>query len=215
MYQIIFYVGLSGAIIFFLLSVLLFIKNDVAKLIGDVSGWNAKRAIKRLNQEGVEDISKKDAIRPATSKILVRSEGGSVSTDEKTDILDQSTDVLYEEVTDVLNPVDDALVLNQADETDILRPEEETDVLRSEEETDVLRQSGETDVLSRDGETDVLIRDEATDILYGEVNISFDEKDSILNATLDVGQMEKEKPMPDIFEVEEDITVVHSDITIR
>lgn len=206
MYQIIFYVGLSGAIIFFLLSVLLFIKNDVAKLIGDVSGWNAKRAIKRLNQEGVEDISKKDAIRPDTSKILVRSEGGSVSTDEKTDILDQSTDVLYEEVTDVLNPVDDALVLNQADETDILRPEEETDILR---------QSGETDVLSRDGETDVLIRDEATDILYEEVNISFDEKDSILNATLDMGQMEKEKPMPDIFEVEEDITVVHSDITIR
>lgn len=206
MYQIIFYVGLSGAIIFFLLSVLLFIKNDVAKLIGDVSGWNAKRAIKRLNQEGVEDISKKDAIRPDTSKILVRSEGGSVSTDEKTDILDQSTDVLYEEVTDVLNPVDDAFVLNQAAETDILRPEEETDVLR---------QSGETDVLSLDGETDVLIRDEATDILYEEVNISFDEKDSILNANLDMGQMEKEKPMPDIFEVEEDITVVHSDITIR
>lgn len=206
MYQIIFYVGLSGAIIFFLLSVLLFVKNDVAKLIGDVSGWNAKKAIKRLNQEGVEDISKKDAIRPDTSKILVRSEGSSVSTDEKTDILDQATDVLYEEVTDVLNLVDDDLVLNQTDETDILRPEEETDILR---------QNGETDVLSLDGETDVLIRDEATDILYEEVNISFDEKDSILNATLDMGQMEKEKPMPDIFEVEEDITVVHSDVTIR
>ena len=206
MYQIIFYVGLSGAIIFFLLSVLLFVKNDVAKLIGDVSGWNAKKAIKRLNQEGVEDISKKDAIRPDTSKILVRSEGSSVSTDEKTDILDQTTDVLYEEVTDVLNLVDDDLVLNQTDETDILRPEEETDILR---------QNGETDVLSLDGETDVLIRDEATDILYEEVNISFDEKDSILNATLDMGQMEKEKPMPDIFEVEEDITVVHSDVTIR
>lgn len=206
MYQIIFYVGLSGAIIFFLLSVLLFVKNDVAKLIGDVSGWNAKKAIKRLNQEGVEDISKKDAIRPDTSKILVRSEGSSVSTDEKTDILDQATDVLYEEVTDVLNLVDDDLVLNQTDETDILRPEEETDILR---------QNGETDVLSLDGETDVLIRDEATDILYEEVNISFDENDSILNATLDMGQMEKEKPMPDIFEVEEDITVVHSDVTIR
>lgn len=206
MYQIIFYVGLSGAIIFFLLSVLLFVKNDVAKLIGDVSGWNVKKAIKRLNQEGVEDISKKDAIRPDTSKILVRSEGSSVSTDEKTDILDQATDVLYEEVTDVLNLVDDDLVLNQTDETDILRPEEETDILR---------QNGETDVLSLDGETDVLIRDEATDILYEEVNISFDEKDSILNATLDMGQMEKEKPMPDIFEVEEDITVVHSDVTIR
>lgn len=206
MYQIIFYVGLSGAIIFFLLSVLLFVKNDVAKLIGDVSGWNAKKAIKRLNQEGVEDISKKDAIRPDTSKILVRSEGSSVSTDEKTDILDQATDVLYEEVTDVLNLVDDDLVLNQTDETDVLRPEEETDILR---------QNGETDVLSLDGETDVLIRDEATDILYEEVNISFDENDSILNATLDMGQMEKEKPMPDIFEVEEDITVVHSDVTIR
>lgn len=50
MYKIMFYVGLVGAIISLGFSVILFVRNNVAKLIGDMTGWNAQRAKKKFDK---------------------------------------------------------------------------------------------------------------------------------------------------------------------
>lgn len=71
MYEIMYYAGMILAVVFLIASVILFIRNKVWKLIGDVTGWNARRAIKRLRQKGAEDTSKTEAIKPETSKVLV------------------------------------------------------------------------------------------------------------------------------------------------
>lgn len=71
MYEVMFYGGTALAIVFFFISVVLFIRNKVWKLIGDVTGWNARRAIKRLDKKGAEDTSKTEAIKPEVSKVLV------------------------------------------------------------------------------------------------------------------------------------------------
>ena len=73
MFRIMFLTGLAFTILFLLLSIILFVKNDVAKLIGDVTGWNARRAIKRINEKGAEEISKTQAIKTEVSNVLVRS----------------------------------------------------------------------------------------------------------------------------------------------
>lgn len=73
MFKIMFFTGLAFTIVFLILSVILFVKNNVAKLIGDVTGWNAKRAIKKINERGTEEISKTQAIKSEVSKVLIHS----------------------------------------------------------------------------------------------------------------------------------------------
>ena len=71
MYEIMYYAGMVLAVVFLIATIILFIRNKVWKLIGDVTGWNAKRAIRHLQRKGAEDTSKTEAIRPETSKVLV------------------------------------------------------------------------------------------------------------------------------------------------
>ena len=71
MYEIMFYAGTVLACLFLIISIILFIKNGVWKLIGDVTGLNARRAIKKLDKKGAEDTSKTEAIHQEVSKVLV------------------------------------------------------------------------------------------------------------------------------------------------
>ena len=71
MYEIMYYAGMVLAVVFLVATIILFIRNKIWKLIGDVTGWNAKRAIRHLQRKGAEDTSKTEAIRPETSKVLV------------------------------------------------------------------------------------------------------------------------------------------------
>ena len=57
MYQWMFYIGLTLALVFLVISIILFFRNNVAKLIGDVTGWNAKRAIKKIYEKDAEGQS--------------------------------------------------------------------------------------------------------------------------------------------------------------
>lgn len=57
MFRIMFYVGFVGANIFLIISIVLFVRNNVAKLIGDVTGWNTKRAMKELRKMRVVEQS--------------------------------------------------------------------------------------------------------------------------------------------------------------
>ena len=71
MYEIMFYAGTVLACLFLIISIILFIKNGVWKLMGDVTGLNARRAIKKLDKKGAEGTSKTEAIHQEVSKVLV------------------------------------------------------------------------------------------------------------------------------------------------
>lgn len=47
MYQVMFYVGLGLTIFFTLLSVIIFIRNNVGKMLGEITGWNVKMATRQ------------------------------------------------------------------------------------------------------------------------------------------------------------------------
>ena len=227
MYQVMYYVGLSGTVIFFLLSVILFFKKDIAKLLGDVTGWNARHAIKKENiqmkETAIEGSFQTDApVKPKrprkrkkqdrVTQLLVREENTEhLQEDEETALLseEEATTLLAEnEITDVLSEEEATILLHTEEATELLHTEEATELLYTEEATELLQ-----------------VQDEPTDILYEDINISTEDGGSILddavepenligdeNSTVILSQ--KEQPMPDIFEVEEDTTVIHTEESI-
>jgi hypothetical protein len=188
--------GIALAVVFAVIAVILFVKLDIPKVIGDLSGSTARKQIKEIREKGYESLqgsgaSKKDAIKSkgSTSKIEVRDIKGKSASEEVSrkgnerykkavDELNKSRSHHHirpeeadsEKATDILRPEED-----YEKETDILRPEEdyekETDILRPEEdyekETDVLRSEEDYEK-----ETDVLRADDEyereTDILTSE-----------------------------------------------
>lgn len=236
MYQVMYYVGLSGTVIFFLLSVILFFKKDIAKLLGDVTGWNARHAIKKENiqmkETAIEGSFQTDApVKPKrprkrkkqdrVTQLLVREENTEhLQADEETALLseEEATTLLAEnEITDVLSEEEATILLHTDEATELLYTEEATELLHTEEATELLHTDEATELLQ--------VQDEPTDILYEDINISTEDGGSILddavepenligdeNSTVILSQ--KEQPMPDIFEVEEDTTVIHTEESI-
>ena len=188
--------GIALAVVFAVIAVILFVKLDIPKVIGDLSGSTARKQIKEIREKGYESLqgsgaSKKDAIKSkgSTSKIEVRDIKGKSASEEVSrkgnerykkavDELNKSRSHHHtrpeeadsEKATDILRPEED-----YEKETDILRPEEdyekETDILRPEEdyekETDVLRSEEDYEK-----ETDVLRSEEDyekdTDVLRAD-----------------------------------------------
>ena len=188
-YNIMFYGGLTLAIIFAVIAIVLFFVLKIPKAVGEVTGSTAKKKIEEIREKGYESVqgagvSKKDAIKNHSTKISVRDVNSSATKDtlkkgranyEKAVAeLHSRNEASGEEATDVLREDD----FEEA--TDILREDDfegATDVLREddfEEATDVLREDdseGATDVLREDDSeeaTDILREDdseEVTDIL--------------------------------------------------
>ena len=223
--------GIALAVVFAVIAVILFVKLDIPKVIGDLSGSTARKQIKEIREKGYESLqgsgaSKKDAIKSkgSTSKIEVRDIKGKSASEE----VSRKGNERYKKAVDELNksrrPEED-----YEKETDILRPEEdyekETDVLRSEEdyekETDVLRADDEyereTDILTSEDEadaaTDVLSTDsDATDVLSTDDDatdvLTMDTEASDSSET-DIQGEEAEK-----FPLLVDVVVVHTDESI-
>ena len=245
MYQVMYYVGLSGTVIFFLLSVILFFKKDIAKLLGDVTGWNARHAIKKENiqmkETAIEGSFQTDApVKPKrprkrkkqdrVTQLLVREENTEhLQEDEETALLseEEATTLLADnEITDVLSEEEATILLHTDEATELLHTEEATELLYTEEATELLHTEEATELLYTEEATELLqVQDEPTDILYEDINISTEDGGSILddavepenligdeNSTVILSQ--KEQPMPDIFEVEEDTTVIHTEESI-
>ena len=245
MYQVMYYVGLSGTVIFFLLSVILFFKKDIAKLLGDVTGWNARHAIKKENiqmkETAIEGSFQTDApVKPKrprkrkkqdrVTQLLIREENTEhLQEDKETALLseEEATTLLAEnEITDVLSEEEATILLHTEEATELLHTEEATELLYTEEATELLHTEEATELLHTDEATELLqVQDEPTDILYEDINISTEDGGSILddavesenligdeNSTVILSQ--KEQPMPDIFEVEEDTTVIHTEESI-
>ncbi len=202
-YEICFYGGLVLAIIFLIISVILFIVLRIPKVIDELSGRAAKKGIKEKQQGKTTDssISKKKEqakyYNQNSGKIKTRD---TVSQETRANNQDDTTESLGKEKTTTKKPAftpqfdpEETAVLgaNSKLDAEIARAsgdesEAPTDVLRDEDDeaTDVLRDESEeaTDVLRSDSDeeaTDVLKSDsdeEATDILKSEEPLDEDEE---------------------------------------
>lgn len=238
MFKVMFYGGFVLAVICLILSIVFFIRNDVAKLIGDVTGWNARKAIRKLNKKGAEDISKTEAIKTEVSKVLVHSASTTgalhimsdasdkpaepkkrrksrrgMPGDEKTDVLSEKP-IVDRPVREIFQPEEDMIVLAGCETTkegnsagsvySALVDNEETGVLSGDEETDLLADNEKTSVLPGDEETDLLADGEKTSVLSSGLE----------DAMKKIIAVPEEKPLPAIFDVEEEATVVHTEESI-
>ena len=189
-YEICFYGGLVLAILLLIATVVLFIVLKIPKVIGELTGSTAKKAMKEMKDGTTKpgSIARKEQEKyynmgsgKITAKEAVSSkEERKASGNDSTELLDKNKkkEKKFEE-TDVLRPgVNDYDTLDN-EATDVLgsgNPDEEvTDILRNgaaadDETTDILRAgttAGDdeaTDVLRGNDEGD----DEATDVLRAD-----------------------------------------------
>ena len=223
-YEICFYGGLVLAILLLIAAIVLFIVLKIPKVIGELTGSAAKKAMKEM-QDGTASpgsVAKKEQEKyynMGSGKITAKE---AVSTRENgndsTELLEKSkkkekkfeeTDILRPGINDYDTPDDgetEVLGSGADDEaTDVLRDNSEgddgaTDVLRDEagndEATDVLRGNEEGD----DGATDVLRNDEgddgANDVLRGD---DADDEDAT-----DVLRMDDDSDATDVLRMDDD-----------
>lgn len=120
-YSVLFYGGLTLAIIFAIIAVVLFFVLKIPKAVGDVTGSTARRQIEEIRQKGYESVqgggaSKQEAIKSHTSKISVRdiqsvtstrqAEKGKANYEKAIAELEmqrreEATDILHEGVNDI------------------------------------------------------------------------------------------------------------------
>lgn len=184
-YEICFIGGLILAIIFLTITVILFIVLGIPKVISDLSGRSAKKAIKDRKQGKTPDnsVAKKEQAKyynQSSGKITARD---TVSTETRAKNQDNTTDNLGKNKKQEKKPVftpqfdpEETAVLGATPEMDsqIAKSVEDkselpTDVLRDEvadeEATDVLKTDEKAEVDELDEEaTDVLKSDEANEL---------------------------------------------------
>ena len=71
-YRTLLYGGIAVAIIFLILSIVLFFVLKIPTVIGNLTGSTQKRRIAEIRKIGYETVSKDKAIHDSTSKITVR-----------------------------------------------------------------------------------------------------------------------------------------------
>lgn len=102
MYEAMFYIGLVLFIIGFIVTAILFVRNDVAKIIGDLTGYNAKKAVEKIQREREE---KKQPTGEDLSEVGKKDNRRKLRKDEKTDVLPPVLNAEKEEIlsTDLKN----------------------------------------------------------------------------------------------------------------
>ena len=184
-YEICFYGGLVLAILLLIAAIVLFIVLKIPKVIGELTGSAAKKAMKEM-QDGTASpgsVAKKEQEKyynmgsgKITAKEAVSTrEDRKANGNDSTELLEKSKEKEKKfEETDILRPGINDYDTPDDGETEVLgsgADDEATDVLRNDEGDD-----GATDVLRNDegddGATDVLRNDEgddgATDVLRGD-----------------------------------------------
>ena len=185
-YEICFYGGLVLAILLLIAAIVLFIVLKIPKVIGELTGSAAKKAMKEM-QDGTASpgsVAKKEQEKyynmgsgKITAKEAVSTrEDRKANGNDSTELLEKSKkkEKKFEE-TDILRPGINGYDTPDDGETEVLgsgADDEATDVLRDTSAGD----DGATDVLRNDegddGATDVLRNDEgddgATDVLRGD-----------------------------------------------
>lgn len=149
MYKIMFYGGMVGTVLMFIITVFIFIKGNVLEDIKDLLGVKSTRKTLNINRSsnatsGIKPINTNEISKPMGIKL-----------DE---II--SKGLACEEGTEVLKTVDEnqenTIILSNEEETELLSEECETELLISECETELLVDEDETTILGFDEETELL-----------------------------------------------------------
>lgn len=172
MYKIMFIVGLVFALLFLVISIILFVKNNVAKLIGDVTGLNARKAIKQIQEKGKNEKVPKETTWSGGMPAKDRYRTSALPTvdtmvDATTPLQNKQMGVELSRVKPEVSDVDVATAQN------IFEVEEEMMVFASEssvsaEVEGVLPTYGKATTLLAGEETTLLVDEEATTLLVGE-----------------------------------------------
>lgn len=200
-YMNIYNVGVVLTIIMFVVSLILFFVLKIPAVIGDLSGATARKAIENIRNQNEETGEK------AYKSSSVNKERGKI-----TDKISPSGN-LHSKPSDKLGfgmrteKISTQRLDNEdAGETTVLGGGNETTVLGGGNETTVLGYGNETTVLSSDlGETSVLNEAPA----YNETTLLSPGMMSTPGA-MNFGDTGELPPLPGFFEIEQDITFIHT-----
>lgn len=173
---------------FLVLTIVLFFALDIRRIIGDLSGKNARKAIEAIRRQN-EAIGNQGNTAPITGAVkattadisgsgrLIRKKRvvNPIGTTEKfaTESLRPKMEPV--EVTDadtiLLTNAPETTVLSETAETTILSEAGETTLLSGAGETTLLSEVGETTILGEAGETTVLSAQGETTVLTGDLSV--------------------------------------------
>lgn len=191
-YMYIFYGGAILATVMFIVSLVLFFVLKIPAVIGDLSGATAKKAIENIrnqNEESGEKAYKSSAVNKERGKL--------------TDKISPS-ESLHQAPSDKLG-IGMKTEKISTQRLDIDDTSNETTVLSSGNETTVLSSANETTVLSNDvGETTVL------DGINTANETTVLSQNMLTPGTVDFGNTGELPPLPAFFEIEQDITFIHT-----
>lgn len=152
MYRYIFLGALAACGLFFVIAAILFFALNIPKVISDLTGRTAKKAIENIRMQNEQ-----------TGDKTYQSSAVNLKRGKLTDKISHSGRLIKREASPfgtgvITEKISTAKLVNPAGETDVLTASDETAVLGAAGETDVLiAPAGETEVLtSVAGETDVL-----------------------------------------------------------
>lgn len=170
-YTIMAYGGIALAVICLIIAVILFIKWDIPKVFGDITGRNEKKTVARIRKEGYEaNASKKTAIKASdeTGQIRIRK----TDTDSLTKtsrMTSESTTASKKREENVTNTV------FQVYEQETFDPAENTTVLNSTE----IDSYEETTLLSDD---EIAVGEETS--VLSDAIVGNEEETSVLSGTI-------------------------------
>lgn len=137
MFMVMFYVGLTLAIIFLVVSIVLFVKNDMAKVVGDVTGWNKKRAKKKIHR--ISANQKSVHVNANIQEVMVTTlleKRSALLEDEKSLLKDDQTKLLTEKLLGE-KEVHKKVLKNVVASDDFFEVEESVTITHTEECIDV------------------------------------------------------------------------------
>lgn len=100
------YGGILGTAIFFTLALILFLKWNIPKAIGNITGISVKKGIKKIKQDSQHNLTVGNNQNWRRDEILVKFVGDTLSLKEQEKISSADTTLLSEE-----EPIDDTIVL--------------------------------------------------------------------------------------------------------
>jgi len=191
MYRYVFIGGLIACGVFFAIAVVLFFTLRIPKVISDLSGRTARKAIENIRLQNEQSGDK-----------TIHSHGGNKDRSMLTDRISHSGRIVPRNK----NPFNTGVITEKIS-TQELPPEPQTDVLVQENETTLHSQAGQTDVLDAAGQTDVLFAPAGqTDVLFAPAG-----QTDVLSPVAGAAAMVQPQQT---FSVEYEITFIHTNEVI-
>ncbi|MDO5155653.1 MAG: hypothetical protein Q4D51_06780 [Eubacteriales bacterium] len=191
MYRMMFIIGLILCILFFFLSLYIFWKNGIAKIIGDMTGVNAKRAMTRMKKEREEKRALQKNVTPKeidlnTARLLeemtYKEENESLKTKQPVlETTEKNAESSKKRISGFFEEEEDMMVLGGRNDKRVSAGDEE---VKAEEHAESLDEP-ETGVLSSDAyqillgdvEQTTLLSEDATDVLTEEQTMILQEEE--------------------------------------